>query len=216
MDIATRRDRATAPASQPSTTSPTRAFLAAIAGPTLIIGSVLLALRGIAFLPHLTDQHPDVRIAKSRLADAEARVRETNAALIAAAGAPDDPYEPSGADKSRLERELQKTEREIQMRKSGIAQGASASAFATHIVELEKQWKALNRERERARGQLARADDRLSKARVNEESELAGYSASVTVMSSTSAMDFAPDSIRDPRSAIRSEVSSFISSTSAR
>jgi hypothetical protein len=60
MEIATRRDRATASVPQPSTTSPTRAFLAAIAGPTLIIGSVLLALRGIAFLPHLTDQHPDI------------------------------------------------------------------------------------------------------------------------------------------------------------
>src|SRR5262245_52948566 len=60
MEIATRRARATAPASQPSTTSPTRAFLGAIAGPALIIGSVLVALRGIAFLPHLTDQHPDI------------------------------------------------------------------------------------------------------------------------------------------------------------
>src|SRR5262245_51752086 len=60
MEIATRHPRATAPAPQPSTTSPTRALLAAVAGPFLIIGSVLLALRGIAFLPHLTDQHPDI------------------------------------------------------------------------------------------------------------------------------------------------------------
>ena len=55
-----RRDRAFVPAAQPSTTSPTRTILNAVAGPALIIGSVLLALRGIAFLPHLTDQHPDI------------------------------------------------------------------------------------------------------------------------------------------------------------
>lgn len=45
---------------QPSTSSRTRTILRAAAGPALIIGSVLLALRGIAFLPHLTDQHPDI------------------------------------------------------------------------------------------------------------------------------------------------------------
>ena len=60
METATRRDRPLVSAAQPSTTSPTRTFLYAVAGPALIIGSVLLALRGIAFLPHLTDQHPDV------------------------------------------------------------------------------------------------------------------------------------------------------------
>jgi hypothetical protein len=60
MDTQTRRERAFVSATQPSTTSPTRTILRAVAGPALIIGSVLLALRGIAFLPHLTDQHPDI------------------------------------------------------------------------------------------------------------------------------------------------------------
>ncbi|HEX5937994.1 MAG TPA: hypothetical protein VFZ75_09950 [Actinomycetota bacterium] len=60
METATRQPRALEPAPQPSTSSPTRRFLAAAAGPALIIGSVLVALRGIAFLPNLTDQHPDI------------------------------------------------------------------------------------------------------------------------------------------------------------
>ena len=60
METATRRPRALEPAPQPSTSSPTRRFLSAAAGPALIIGSVLVALRGIAFLPNLTDQHPDI------------------------------------------------------------------------------------------------------------------------------------------------------------
>ncbi len=60
METATRRPRAPAPVPQTSTSSPTLRLLAAAAGPALIIGSVLLALRGIAFLAHLTDQHPDI------------------------------------------------------------------------------------------------------------------------------------------------------------
>jgi hypothetical protein len=60
METATRRDAAFVSAAQPSTTSPTRTILSGLAGPALIIGSVLLALRGIAFIPHLTDQHPDI------------------------------------------------------------------------------------------------------------------------------------------------------------
>ena len=35
-------------------------MLHAAAGPALIVGSVLFALRGIAFLPNLSDQHPDI------------------------------------------------------------------------------------------------------------------------------------------------------------
>src|SRR5262245_29013820 len=60
METATRRPRAPSPVSQTSTSSPTLRLLSAAAGPALIIGSVLLALRGIAFLPRLTDQHPDI------------------------------------------------------------------------------------------------------------------------------------------------------------
>ena len=60
METRTRSERISVSAAQPSTTSPTRSILTAVAGPALIIGSVLLALRGIAFLPHLTDQHPDI------------------------------------------------------------------------------------------------------------------------------------------------------------
>jgi hypothetical protein len=60
METATRTPRAFEPAPQASISSPTRRFLAAAAGPALIIGAVLVALRGIAFLPNLTDQHPDI------------------------------------------------------------------------------------------------------------------------------------------------------------
>src|SRR4029450_13679049 len=51
---------APARAASPPPPSTARRFLNAAAGPTLIVGSVLIALRGIAFLPNLSDQHPDI------------------------------------------------------------------------------------------------------------------------------------------------------------
>lgn len=141
----------------------------------------------------LTDEHPDVRQAHSRLVAAMAKQREATAAMIAATpsddgpkagGAADDPYdtEPQAGGAGALERELAANEREIQMRKQGRAPKSSASAFANKIIELEKEWKALNRERERAKGRQADIDVRLFKARANEESEMSGYNATVMVM----------------------------------
>src|SRR5262245_45011050 len=60
MDTATRSERATVPSTEPPGPTRTRRALAWIAGPTLIVACVLVALRGIAFLPNLTDQHPDI------------------------------------------------------------------------------------------------------------------------------------------------------------
>jgi hypothetical protein len=45
---------------QQERTSRSRRALAAAAGPALIVVSVLIALRGFAFLPRLTNQHPDI------------------------------------------------------------------------------------------------------------------------------------------------------------
>jgi hypothetical protein len=50
----------TAHATGTARSSPLRRTAIALAGPALIVVSVLVALRGIAFLPRLTDQHPDV------------------------------------------------------------------------------------------------------------------------------------------------------------
>jgi hypothetical protein len=60
METATRAQRHPSRAGEPSPSSTARRLLNAVAGPALIVGSVLIALRGIAFLPNLSDQHPDV------------------------------------------------------------------------------------------------------------------------------------------------------------
>jgi hypothetical protein len=60
METATRPQRDPTRADNPPPPSTARRLLDAAAGPTLIVGSVLIALRGIAFLPNLSDQHPDI------------------------------------------------------------------------------------------------------------------------------------------------------------
>ena len=60
METATRPQRGPTRADEPPPPSTARRLLNAAAGPTLIVGSVLIALRGIAFLPNLSDEHPDI------------------------------------------------------------------------------------------------------------------------------------------------------------
>ena len=60
METATRAQRDPMRADEPPPPSTARRVAHAAAGPALIVGSVLIALRGIAFLPNLSDQHPDI------------------------------------------------------------------------------------------------------------------------------------------------------------
>lgn len=60
METATRAQRHPSRAGEPPSSSTARRLVNAAAGPALIVVSVLIALRGIAFLPNLSDQHPDV------------------------------------------------------------------------------------------------------------------------------------------------------------
>ena len=60
METVTRAQRYPSRAGEPPPPSTARRLVNAAAGPALIVVSVLIALRGIAFLPNLSDQHPDV------------------------------------------------------------------------------------------------------------------------------------------------------------
>ena len=60
METVTRAQRHPSRAGEPPPPSTARRLVNAAAGPALIVVSVLIALRGIAFLPNLSDQHPDV------------------------------------------------------------------------------------------------------------------------------------------------------------
>jgi hypothetical protein len=60
METVTRAQRYPSRAGEPPPPSTARRLVNAAAGPALIVVTVLIALRGIAFLPNLSDQHPDV------------------------------------------------------------------------------------------------------------------------------------------------------------
>jgi hypothetical protein len=60
METVTRAQRHPTRAGEPPPPSTARRLVNRAAGPALIVVSVLIALRGIAFLPNLSDQHPDV------------------------------------------------------------------------------------------------------------------------------------------------------------
>ena len=147
----------------------------------------------------LTDNHPDVKAAKTRVATAQAKVRDATAALmaVAAAAAPppaaakpagkapgDDLYDSNtaGDDLKRLEAELQKNERDLQLRRRGVRPDTKENDLANRIIDIETEWKTLNREREKARSRQGDVDVRLFKARQNEASELGGYNSQVQVL----------------------------------
>lgn len=60
METATRAAPVPQAAPGPEPPSRLRRALVAVSGPALIVGSVLVALRGFTFLPRLTNQHPDL------------------------------------------------------------------------------------------------------------------------------------------------------------
>jgi hypothetical protein len=60
METPTRAPATPEAAPGPGPTARLRRGLVAVAGPALIVVSVLIALRGFAFLPRLTNQHPDL------------------------------------------------------------------------------------------------------------------------------------------------------------
>lgn len=142
----------------------------------------------------LTDAHPDVRMAKARVAAATAKQREATAALIAATPQPgaapapgpkgEDPYAAAPVDeKTKLARELAATQREIENRKKGIKpDAAKAAEGANRIVALETDFRRLYRERDKARQRQTAIDDNLFKADRNANSELGGYNAQVMVL----------------------------------
>jgi hypothetical protein len=60
MDTATRPATPSAPAVEPARTRRLRSVAIAVAGPAVIVASVVFALRGFVFEGNLTNQHPDI------------------------------------------------------------------------------------------------------------------------------------------------------------
>jgi len=113
-------------------------------------------------LAQFTEQHPDVRAAKTRLQAAELKLSRVEEAAFKAAGLPNQPV--PAADRAGLEAELTKIRTEIELykskRKSAVAQESPAPAGnAGYIVALETEWSRLSREVSEARERQKQVED---------------------------------------------------------
>ena len=122
-------------------------------------------------LGQFTDKHPDVVAARSRLANAQQALRRLEAGLPAVS---EEAAQPLPIDRSALQRELAKVEREIAGYRS--RQGSSAAAksqVADDVVNLETEWAGLERVVEEARERVSSLESRVFTADITASSEFA-------------------------------------------
>ena len=119
-----------------------------------------------------TEQHPDVRAAKSRLRAAESRLQRAQDALAQAQATARglQPWSEPAPAPGVLEASLEKVNREISAYKRSKKSSAAPSAgeAAAWIVELETEWTQLNRAVAESRSRLQQLDDKSFKAQMAE------------------------------------------------
>ena len=127
-----------------------------------------------------TDIHPDVKAAKQRVAEAEARLKRLKAMKKAPA-----PYTPpaSTADAEALNAALTKITRQIEARRRRTPEreGESETA-ASAVVSLEVEWTRINREASEARSRVLNLEGRQFKASLAESSEASGQASEMKVI----------------------------------
>jgi hypothetical protein len=138
----------------------------------------------------LTDQHPDVIAAKSRVKQAEERYKKASDAL--ASGELIMPVEvppASEAERPALEERLRKVENEAQAvrnRKNSAATGAAEAAkesrFAQELVDLETEWARLNRNVADARERYQNLEGKEFVANLAASSEETGQAANIDIV----------------------------------
>ena len=135
-------------------------------------------------LNQFTEQHPDVRAAKSRLKNAQDRLRRAEAALAPAAPAAE--VETEGTiDRVALENELRRINDEIASRKRRKREEPSAApstSSAAWIVALETDWTRLNREVAESREKQQQLQDKQFKASMLESAVAAGRNTQMTIV----------------------------------
>ena len=122
-------------------------------------------------LGQFTDKHPDVVAARNRLASAQQALRRLEAGLPAVS---EDQVAPLPVDRSALQRELAKVEREIAAYRS--RQGSSAatkSQVADDVVNLETEWARVERVVEETRERVSSLESRVFTADITASSEFA-------------------------------------------
>jgi len=121
-------------------------------------------------LGQFTDKHPDVVAARNRLATAQQTLRRLEAGLPAVT---EEQAAPLPVDRSALQRELAKVEREIAGYRARGTSGVAKSRVADDVVNLETEWARLERVVEEARERTSSLESRVFTADITASSEFA-------------------------------------------
>jgi uncharacterized protein involved in exopolysaccharide biosynthesis len=137
-----------------------------------------------------TDQHPDVRAAKARVASAEAKLQEAEAAIQAAqpppppppVKLPEDPYaDPSKATPPK-DVPVAKADPTDSPKDKPAEKPPTPPGKDSQIVNLETEWNRLNREVGKAREEQKQLEGRLFQAEITASSEIGGYAATIAIL----------------------------------
>lgn len=147
------------------------------------------ALRDLAEkAAQFTEQHPDVRAAKTRAKAAEQRFKRASDAVQAnLAGVTRKPDEEEGTiDRATLESQLRKVQAEIaahRARKGREGGGAAQTGtFSQAIVALETEWNKLNREVQESRERYQQLQTKSFSASMAESAAASGRSAQMVII----------------------------------
>ena len=121
-------------------------------------------------LGQFTDKHPDVVAARNRLASAQQALRRLEAGLPAVS---EEVSAPLPVDRSALQRELAKVEREIAAYRSRQGGNAPKSSVADDVVNLETEWARVERVVEETRERVSSLESRVFTADITASSEFA-------------------------------------------
>jgi uncharacterized protein involved in exopolysaccharide biosynthesis len=139
-------------------------------------------------LTQFTEQHPDVRAAKTRLRSAELRLKRAEDALNSMPGptAEDSENDDNGTiDRSTLESELRKVQDEIasyKRRKAVHKDDQPQQSASSWIVAMETEWTRINREVQEARERNQQLQDKQFKASMQESAASSERNAQMVIV----------------------------------
>jgi hypothetical protein len=136
-------------------------------------------------LSQFTEEHPDVRAAKGRVKNAEAKLKRAVDALVRT-DASRDREDQSAMDRATLESELRKVNEDLASYRAKVKRkgdnGEQSSMGANRIVALETEWTQINREVADARERTQQLEDRQFKASIVENAAALGQNAQMVIV----------------------------------
>jgi uncharacterized protein involved in exopolysaccharide biosynthesis len=138
-------------------------------------------------LAQFTDQHPDVKAARTKVKTAEAKLKRAQDALVAADTQKPPPEEEATIDRATLESQLAKVQEEISAYKKRKAAQHDSDAeenksAPSWIVALETEWSQLSRDVQEARTRTTGLTEKQFKASISENATTQGRNALLEIV----------------------------------